>query len=265
MKDKGNYVINNEIGKGSFGNVYICHHRITKKVYAIKVERSDLNMLKREAAIIRHLSNIKQVINMVHYGKEGNKLYMVMELHSLSLYEYVSTNKLSSIEKKLLGKQMLNIICDVHNEGIIHRDIKPENFILTMDFKQLILIDFGLATTIFDKENKHKPMRKTTQLIGSKHYVSIHSHNLYEPSRRDDVISLAYILLYIFTGKVPWYSLKDNGMIMHYKKSFMNENTRPTDLAELSTLRSIICLTYNIEYDEKPDYLLLESHINNIC
>lgn len=92
---------------------------------------------------------------------------------------------------------------------MIHRDIKPENYVIgNEDITTLYMIDFGLAKYYRDQnDGKHIPNIEKKGLIGTARYASVNAHLGKEQSRRDDMISIGYVLIYLATGKLPWMNI----------------------------------------------------------
>jgi len=274
MKSIGNYSMGSLIGEGAFGNIYLCTNSLTKRDYAMKIDKMSggEKTIRHEASILKYLRKVSNVVQLIHYGSIDRRQYMVIELLGLSLEEHFSVNrtKISVHDKISYSIQLLNIVKAIHNKGILHRDIKPENFAFSLDMRNIVLIDFGLSK-LFLEDGEHKPVRKTTQLIGCLRYASINSHDMIELSRRDDLISLLYTMMYMFCDTLPWenvaMSTSSNSKkdvikqlkMNHLRKIDTDDNTKLEQ--KLANIASDI---YNLEYDEKPNYFLIEIHFNNI-
>lgn len=102
----------------------------------------------------------------------------------------------------------------LHKHGFIHRDYKPDNFLMGLKGKPsniVHIIDFGLSKRFKDpRTNRHIEYRKDKTLSGTLRYTSIHSHLGEELSRRDDLESLGYIMIYFFKGELPWSNMVFN-------------------------------------------------------
>jgi len=258
------YNVLKQIGEGNFGKIYKGENIRTNELVAIKVEpiEKDYKMLKNEAIIYQHLLHTYGMPTLKWFGKDRQNYYLVITLLGKSLEYYIQQKGKFSIKLTLqIGVQAINLLQNIHDKGLIHRDIKPENFLFGIDdeSKQLYIIDFGLSKTYIDyNENCHIKMKNSKNIIGTPSYVSLNGHKLLELSRRDDLESLGYMLIYLYCGKLKWHKInicnnfeKSNTLIMKAK----------TNLEKLYNLPDIIYKYFdyvrNLEFQEIPDYLFL--------
>lgn len=99
----------------------------------------------------------------------------------------------------------------IQNKGYLHRDIKPSNFLIGKNAKEdtIYLIDYGLSKRYKDAHTKrHLQYCENKKFLGTARYASINTHLGIEQSRRDDIESLAYMLLYLIKGALPWQGMK---------------------------------------------------------
>ena len=103
---------------------------------------------------------------------------------------------------------MITRLEEVHSQNYIHRDIKPENFVIGRGKKvnEIYIIDFGLAKQyICSKTGNHLKMTQRYGITGTPHYCSLNTHLFYDQSRRDDLESLGYTMIYMAkNGILPW-------------------------------------------------------------
>jgi serine/threonine protein kinase len=155
---------------------------------------------------------------------------------------------------------MIQRIEYVHSKGYIHRDIKPGNFVIGKgpNSKKLYLIDFGLSKKYIDKiTNKHIPYKEGKGLTGTARYVSLFTHYGIEQSRRDDIEGIAYNLIYLVKGKLPWQGVKTKNKKEKHKKIMEGKlQISPEKLCEGLSGEFVSLLKYarELEFEEKPDY-----------
>ncbi|KAH7673109.1 casein kinase 1 epsilon [Aphelenchoides avenae] len=161
---------------------------------------------------------------------------------------------------------MIQRIKHVHKRGFIHRDIKPENFLMGLGAKAntLYLIDFGLARRYrFRTEGrslKHIPFSKSKSFIGTAKYASLNSLRSAELSRRDDLESIAYVLIEMINGELPWKNiLRPRGNTpkssMHRQMLRAKEQTDWTKVCP--GMADFVKYCRELPFEAEPDYDLL--------
>jgi len=111
-----------------------------------------------------------------------------------------------------IAREVLQCLRALHARDFAHRDIKPENLLFDANFcaaapytSRVNVIDFGLCKRVYDdRVRKHILLTTGRSLLGTPRYVSLHAHRGWALSRRDDIESLAYVLVYLARGVLPW-------------------------------------------------------------
>ena len=165
----------------------------------------------------------------------------------------------------MLGKQMVERIEYVHSRKFIHRDIKPDNFAMGRGKNAHILyiLDFGLSKKFWSTTHQsHIPFITGKKLTGTARYASVNALSGYEQSRRDDLESIAYIIMYFLRGNLPWQGLKVNKKEERYKKICEIKKEYTSDKlckGFPKELELFISYIKQLEFTEVPDYDYLKN------
>ena len=249
-----------KLGEGSFGKVYKAEYN--DQYFAIKMEYKgkDQGLLEIEATIMSYLKG-PYIPYIKSYGYSGDFNVLVMQLLDKSLEDLINKYNTFSIKTvAILGYQMVNILQYIHDRHIIHRDIKPDNFVMGAqeDNAKLYILDFGLAKKYRSSRTLVQyPYVKKKKLTGTARYASIHALEAYEQSRRDDLESVGYVLMYFLRGNLPWQGLKVRSKEDRYKKILeKKKETSSQDLCKDFPHEFFEYVDYskNLEYEENPDY-----------
>jgi serine/threonine protein kinase len=270
------YRLIRKIGEGSFGKIFLARHKDTNQEVAIKLVKQTANneLNHNELSIYNKIKNVKNIPSLYASGTEGQFNYLVMELLEQNLEQLlVSYGKNLLLPVVIhLGLQMLNIIENIHLKGVLHRDIKPENFLLktnAQNISELYLIDFGLSGSFLDEGNKHIQMKTNERLIGTPRYMSVNTQQHITPSRRDDLESIGYILIYLHNGELPWQARKER--VGHdearQEKSFSLKQAFGWTYTNTIIGEFILFIQYcrNLKFTDEPNYEYLRNILTNLA
>ena len=253
--------------KGAFCDIYAGINILTKEKVAIKVEeryKMDKN-LETECYFLFSLKGLG-IPKVISFGHNKEYDILVMPLLGKSLHEIQSTKNFNFEFKDLclMAIQIIERIQWVHSQKIIHRDIKPDNFLIGLDDPNIIyLIDFGLSKKYRSSiTGNHIKCTRIKKFVGSLRYASINALRLREQSRRDDLESIGYMLIYLIKGKLPWDNIKiDNKRTSYLKFSQYKKNISPELLCNNLPEEFLDYIKYvrNLNFEDEPDYNYLKS------
>jgi serine/threonine protein kinase len=267
------YRIDKEIRRGTFGVIYKGIYEKKNEYVAIKLDYSSHASLKHEVRVIQYLymAGVKHIPNIYWFGIYNDKPCLIMTLYECSLYDYIRNSRLTLTDEHFLKIiwLLLDVIENIHKNWVLHRDIKPQNVMIKGG--ELFLIDFGLATFYINDNGKHNEYTHINTIIGTPYFASINIHEGHRYSRRDDLISLGYVLLYMMglswdidssTPENEEYSPVD--LLYHINKrlEIVKGYIEPY-LVKLSInykdntiniFRIYMDYVYKLHYDENPKY-----------
>ena len=231
------------LGQGGYGSIYKYINIRTKEEVAVKVEsKNETKLLKNETIIYQYLNSFSQkegIPKVYWYGSDNENYYMVIELLGKGLNEVdIEYEKIMDV-----GRQILNRVEFLHSKKLIHRDIKPENFLFGKERSKdvLYMIDFGFCKK-YIVNGFHIKNKKRETVIGTPNFVSISVMEGNEPSRRDDLESIVYVMYYLWKKKI---CLEDKERILNGE-----DNIPPFISLFFNYCRSL-------SFEETPDYSYL--------
>ncbi|KAB2079878.1 hypothetical protein ERO13_A05G031000v2 [Gossypium hirsutum] len=257
-----------KIGSGSFGEIYLGTNIQTNEEVAIKLEsvKTKHPQLLYESKLYRILQGGTGIPNVRWFGVEGDYNVLVMDLLGPSLEDLFNfcSRKLSLKSVLMLADQMINRVEFFHSKSFLHRDLKPDNFLMGLGRRanQVYIIDFGLAKKYRDSStHQHIPYRENKNLTGTARYASMNTHLGIEQSRRDDLESLGYVLMYFLRGSLPWQGLKAGNKKQKYEK--ISEKKVSTSIEALcrgypTEFASYFHYCRSLRFNDKPDYAYLK-------
>ena len=270
------YKLIKKLGKGSFGNVYLCKDITSNEFFAAKLQNksNNINMLENEYKIMKNII-IDKIPSVKQYGSNNIYNILIMQLLGKSLeqiFEQILHKEKMSLRCICnMALQIIDILEQIHNKNYIHRDIKPSNFLFGNDDTNnniLYLIDFGLAKKYREDNNsKHHEIKQGKKLIGTVRFASINAMEGISQSRRDDLESMGYMLIYFLKGRLPWQDFMIKNKEERYSK--IKQRKKNIDIKELCSdcpdeLAQYITYVKNIKYDEEPNYIYIKNLFHNI-
>ncbi|KRX83784.1 putative serine/threonine-protein kinase [Trichinella nativa] len=252
---RNRYVIESYVGVGNFGKIYKALDTQNGETVALKVSRRSPGS-ENEVQILQKFMNSgsRHCPKLFNFSKDDMYVYISMEILGVPLktYRYKSKRKkLSTACVSLIAIQCIEALRDLHEAGYLHLDLSPANLLLGLDSdaNRIFLIDFGLSKAITDDCCYFT----TDHFFGTECYASISMHNLQPIGRKDDLLSLLYVLTELLTGSLPWKTVQSR-----------------TDIVKMKIERfPILCKSLpaplgmfgehlnELNYMDKPDYQLL--------
>ena len=256
------------IGTGTFSKVYSGLNFINNTYVAIKAEKRvnyGIQLLESEAFFLYSLRGYG-IPEVLSYGKTQTYNILVMPLLGNSLLnKFIIKNKAVNINDICsVAIQILDRIEWIHSNNIVYRDIKPENFLFgRKDEDILYLIDFGLCKKYkSSKTGKHITSRNLGKFTGTSRYASINATSGNEQSRRDDIESIGYMIIFFMKKKLPWQNLIGDSYKNYYHKLYlMKKNIKMEVLCDGLPREIIYYMNYAraLKFEQEPDYKYLKN------
>ncbi|KAF9079498.1 Cell cycle serine/threonine-protein kinase cdc5/MSD2 [Mortierella sp. AD031] len=138
------------LGQGSFGSVMKVIRKRDGGRFALKMleEEEKETMASNEAELMRTLTRVKEVVQLVTEFQHEGTPCLVLELCPLGDFENLLRirGKMTVLKGRFYGRQLVAAVAAIHKAGILHRDLKPQNIMVSRGF-QLKIGDFGLSAT----------------------------------------------------------------------------------------------------------------------
>ena len=268
------YEIVRKIGGGGMGAVYLASDnnlggvlRAVKEMVQAHIEEEQqdkaINDFKRESMILSTLDHpsIPTIYDYFYDADEG-RFYLVMKYISggdlASKLRSAPDGKIDELLATDWAIQITDVLNYLHNQPttIVYRDLKPSNVMLDGNSSRVMLIDFGIARSITQKEEKG------VTAVGTMGYAppELFSGNV-EP--RSDIYSLGSTMFHLLTGADPQ---SNPLLIFDFQK-----NPRPRQINSRLSDQMERILMRTVEYSAESRYstaaelkAVLEDHLANV-
>ena len=260
------------ITEGIFSQIYLVINEKTNQSYLMKIEKRDSKnqLLEHEAYYLYSLKGTG-IPELITFGKIKNYNVLIEELLDKSLYTLLlENNELSMQDICLIAIQLINRIEWVHSKTLIHRDIKPENIFISKNKPNIIyLIQFGLCTKFCSsKTGKHILPGFRGTFTGTLKFSSANAQRGNQQSRRDDIESLGYTILYLMKKSLPWENLNRSFNEKDvYLKTFAMKKYMPLEKlckGAPTEMQDYFKYVRNIKFQAEPNYDYLRELFINI-
>lgn len=268
------YSIEKIVGEGSFGIVFRCGQKkkdSTEKI-ALKVftEKKYNKSTLLEYDIMSRLQGIPGIPRVFGYHEFGSYKAISMELLGSNLADLqAGLGTFSYRTAYRVTIQVLDILEAIHNLGYLHRDLKPANILIGAGHKSdtIYLVDYGVSKKFLDmkllSKGGHLNNKNRKGLIGTARFASLHSHQNMELSRRDDLESLLYIMIYMVQGNLVWSQIDFRHCKGKYEVFELIKNAKAhTPLEDICKgfppqVASMLQYVRSLNFKEQPAYFYL--------
>ena len=215
-KTLGTCILENLIGQGGMGAVYLARQIRPSRHVAVKVLLSNvttnsslykefLARFRHEADVVARLEQIN-IMAIYEYGEQDGIAYLVMPYFpGGSLRDLLARNSALSLQEAAAFIDQAAAALDyAHAHGVIHRDLKPGNFLLSSDGR-LVLADFGIARMLWDSDSTFRAaLTGTGAFLGTPEYMAPEMLNGEPIDHRADIYALGIVLFQMLSGQVPF-------------------------------------------------------------
>jgi serine/threonine-protein kinase len=208
----GRYRIEEQLGEGGMGVVYLASHTVLGKKLALKVLRGE--MAKEEDTVKRFMQEAQaataigqqNIIDISDFGQlpDGTTYFVMEHLDGMALTKLIKQGgSIPMVDAIRIVRQIAAALGAAHQVGVIHRDLKPDNVMLITrggDPYFVKVLDFGIAKV----GGAASKLTKTGMVFGTPHYMAPEQAAGQAVDRRTDIYALGVIMYEMFTGKVPF-------------------------------------------------------------
>jgi serine/threonine protein kinase len=266
----GRYRLNEPVGRGGMGRVWLAHDQLLDRDVAIKevLLPPELDQREREIRVTRTVREARAAARLNHSSvitihdvvEHDGTPWIVMEyIPGRSLGAEVTRNGPLSWQRAAeIGAKIADALAQAHAAGIVHRDLKPDNVLLSGD--RVIVTDFGIARMIGETNQ----LTSTGMVVGTANYMAPEQLEGTPVGPAADIWSLGATLYTAVEGKPPFEAptlaavvtsiLRDEpkpsahaGPLAPVISRFLDKNParRPSAVESVTLLRNVHAVSHN--------------------
>lgn len=262
----GEWILKKKLGAGAAGIVYLAVSiRNGKTEAAIKTGKIGHSNIALEHEVYEALNaggGANGIPSIHQFGQQDGYHCLVISILGQSLHEIFKANNRAFSSPTILkvALQLLDRIEFLHSKGFIHRDIKTDNIMIggsSEGLKTIYLVDYNLSKKYTDESGYHIPMDQVKGFRGTCTFASQNAHLGRELSRRDDLESLGYTLLYLCKGNLPWIGAakgnkRRHAIVCDMKRWAMDSEDFWKGIP--SVLHCFMSRVGRLQFDQEPEY-----------
>lgn len=260
-----NYKIYEKLGSGAFGEVYRVKSRCGCEFAAKFVSTQNKNQLETEKKAVPRAEALREhgVVYWYWFGRHMQNYVLVMDLLGESVWDLkYRFGRLGTKSILQIGIQVTKRIESLHSRGYIHRDIKPDNLVIGRHghYRNCVyLIDCGFAKRYRDSLNMHIAKTAGHGYYGTVTFSSKYAHRGETLSRRSDLESLVYSMVYLRNRDLPW----SGDHISSAQVAHMKETICSADLCRNlpPQIKNYYREVRDLSFAERPNYSRLRSYL----
>jgi len=203
------------IGEGHFSHVYKGIYKDKFSVAIKLIERGDYDLINNEIDLLVKLRGCPNIIQLYEFIRDDYTILIFERIKSLDIEEMLEDITLEQV--KFLVKSLLQALESAHSKNIIHRDVKLSNVLISQDFDEVKLIDWGCGCVIGPNmltRAGSRTSRPPEMLLGDSNYGT-----------GCDIWAVGVLILSILCkGTVPWKDRTGLGIIVHMTKYYGSDD-----------------------------------------